>query len=298
MTSDQREWPAALQDGPAGERAQLAGDREREAAGQDRSPGDRAPQAGGPDPRGAGRGTRAGDPDPRGAGRGTRAGGRERLDAGQDEQGAGREQLARGRGRTGEWVRTGGLRERKKAKTRSAIRETAMRLFEEQGYSATTVDQIAEEAEVSQSTFFRYFPTKEDVVLTDDYDPLMIAAIQRQAIDVHPIDAVIVAMTEVFGEMTADELAAEQRRQQIFANVPELRARVLQQTVMVVDMFAEVIAERQGLPKDDFSSRVLAGAIVGAVLAVVPVGQGDYSGHNLERITKALRLLRDGLPLG
>jgi AcrR family transcriptional regulator len=249
--------------------------------------------------------------DEQGAGREPQSGGREQLGAGRQQPdagrpqtddrgqlGAGREQLARGRGRAGEWVRTGGLRERKKAKTRSAIRETAMRLFEEQGYSATTVDQIAEEAEVSQSTFFRYFPTKEDVVLTDDYDPLMIAAIQRQAIDVHPIDAVIVAMTEVFGEMTADELAAEQRRQQIFANVPELRARVLQQTVMVVDMFAEVIAERQGLPKDDFSSRVLAGAIVGAVLAVVPVGQGDYSGHNLERITKALRLLRDGLPLG
>ncbi|NMO54740.1 TetR family transcriptional regulator [Actinoplanes sp. TBRC 11911] len=194
--------------------------------------------------------------------------------------------------------RPGGLRERKKAKTRSAIRETAMRLFEEQGYAATTVDQIAEEAEVSQSTFFRYFPTKEDVVLTDDYDPLMVAAIRRQASDVHPIDAVIVAMTEVFGEMSADDLAAEQRRQRIFAAVPELRARVLQQTVLVVGMFAEVIAERQGLAKDDFSSRVLAGAIVGAVLAVVPVGDGDYSGHNLEKITRALRLLRDGLPLG
>lgn len=198
----------------------------------------------------------------------------------------------------GQQRRPGGLRERKKAKTRSAIRETAMRLFEEQGYAATTVDQIADEAEVSQSTFFRYFPTKEDVVLTDDYDPLMVAAIQRQSADVHPIDAVIVAMTEVFGAMTPDDLAAEKRRQRIFAAVPELRARVLQQTVLVVGMFAEVIAERQGLPKDDFSSRVLAGAIVGAVLAVVPVGDGDYSGHNLEKITRALRLLRDGLPLG
>jgi hypothetical protein len=47
-----------------------------------------------------------------------------------------------------------------------------MRLFEEQGYAATAVDQIAEAAEVSQSTLFRYFPTKEDVVLTDDFDPL------------------------------------------------------------------------------------------------------------------------------
>nr|WP_296071131.1 TetR family transcriptional regulator [uncultured Actinoplanes sp.] len=191
-----------------------------------------------------------------------------------------------------------GLRERKKAKTRAAIRESAMRLFEEQGYASTTVEQIAEEAEVSPSTFFRYFPTKEDVVLTDDYDPLIVAAIRRQPSSVHPIDAVIAAMREVFGAMTAEDLAAEQRRQRLFQAVPELRARVLQQTVSIVAMFGEVIAERQGLPADDLSCRVMAGAVVGVVLAVTPYGQSGYEFQDLERVEVALRLLRDGLPLG
>ena len=82
-----------------------------------------------------------------------------------------------------------GLRERKKARTRAAIREHALRLFREQGYHATTVEQIAEAAEVSPSTFFRYFPTKEDVVLQDDFDILGIAAFEAQPAELSPIAA-------------------------------------------------------------------------------------------------------------
>ena len=83
-----------------------------------------------------------------------------------------------------------GLRERKKVKTRAAIREHALRLFREQGYAETTVDQIADAAEVSPSTFFRYFPTKEDVVLDDEFDPMLAAAFRSQPPELTPIQAV------------------------------------------------------------------------------------------------------------
>ena len=69
-----------------------------------------------------------------------------------------------------------GLRERKKAKTRTAIQHVALRPFREQGCEATTIEQIAEAVEISPSTFFRYYGAKEDLVLTDDYDPLIIEA--------------------------------------------------------------------------------------------------------------------------
>src|SRR6202162_1207998 len=83
-----------------------------------------------------------------------------------------------------------GLRERKKARTRASLREHALRLFREQGYQATTVEQIAAAAEVSPSTFFRYFPTKEDLVLQDDMDTRMVEALARQPRGLSPIAAV------------------------------------------------------------------------------------------------------------
>ena len=64
-------------------------------------------------------------------------------------------------------------RARKKAATKHAIQEQALRLFAEKGYDATTVDEIAAAAGVSHMTFFRYFPRKEEVVEYDEYDPLL-----------------------------------------------------------------------------------------------------------------------------
>jgi len=60
-----------------------------------------------------------------------------------------------------------GLRERKKRATRTALRDAAMELFARQGFAATTIDQIAEAANVSRATVFGYFPTKEELVFGD-----------------------------------------------------------------------------------------------------------------------------------
>ncbi|WP_328469974.1 TetR family transcriptional regulator [Actinoplanes sp. NBC_00393] len=191
------------------------------------------------------------------------------------------------------------LRERKKAKTRAAIREHAMRMFEEQGYAQTTVDQIAEAAEVSPSTFFRYFPTKEDVVLVDDVDAVLIEGIRAQPAEVPPVEAILRAMRAVFADMSPETWEFERRRQRLVLGVPELRARMLQQMTDAIDLVAGVIAERAGLPADNFSARVTAGAAVGAMLSVLPSG-GQVDGvtpADYQRLETALTLLQNGLPL-
>ena len=99
-----------------------------------------------------------------------------------------------------------GLRERKKARTRAAIRQHALRLFREQGYSATTVEQIAAAAEVSPATFFRYFPTKEDVVLQDDLDVVTLGALEAQPAGLGPIAAMRSATAAMLAQMSQADL--------------------------------------------------------------------------------------------
>lgn len=64
--------------------------------------------------------------------------------------------------------RTPGLRERKKLAAMEALRQAAFELFARQGFEQTSVDEIAERAEVSRASFFRYFNAKEDVLNFDD----------------------------------------------------------------------------------------------------------------------------------
>lgn len=191
-----------------------------------------------------------------------------------------------------------GLRERKKARTRAAIRRHALRLFREQGYQATTVEQIAEAAEVSPSTFFRYFPTKEDVVLQDDLDILAIGAFEKQPPELGPVAAFRAAAASTFAALTDEELERLRETTELTLSVPEVRARALDEFTRTIDVIADAVARRTGRKPDDFAVRNLAGAIIGVIMAAsLPVSAGNLDRNWLQRIDAALAHLEAGLPL-
>ena len=188
-----------------------------------------------------------------------------------------------------------GLRERKKARTRAAIQRHAIRLFREQGYSATTVEQIAAAADISPSTFFRYFPTKEDTVLYDSIDPLLIEAGRRQPKELSLLGAVRAALREVHETLPPETWAEERRRQALVFSVPELRVKSIDGQVASVSLLAGWAAERTGRSASDFEVRTWAGAVVGVILSTAQLAATDLDADYAGLLDQAFALLEDGL---
>ena len=188
-----------------------------------------------------------------------------------------------------------GLRERKKARTRAEIQAHALRLFHEQGYDATTVAQIIEEAEVSESTFFRYFPTKADVVFFDGMDALIVEAFRDQPRELGEIHGLRVALQTVFGRLSTQEAADQRERMDLIFSVRELRATLLEQLVSTMELLRQVLAERTGRQQGDLALRSLAGAVMGVTIAVM-VSLGDDPTANIGTLLdEALGHLEAGL---
>jgi AcrR family transcriptional regulator len=190
-----------------------------------------------------------------------------------------------------------GLRERKKARTRAAIQRHALRLFREQGYDETTVSQIAESAEVSESTFFRYFPSKEDVVLWDEFDPRVADVFRAQPPGVSPIQAVRTAVREVLGQLGPEQQAELRERMDLMLAVPDLRTNLLEQIASPMLMFSQMLAERTGRRPDDPAVRAFVGAVMGISIATMFTYAENPNAEMGTLLDQALGYLEAGLPL-
>ncbi|MDQ0772851.1 AcrR family transcriptional regulator [Streptomyces aurantiacus] len=189
-----------------------------------------------------------------------------------------------------------GLRERKKARTKAAIQREAVRLFREQGYTGTTVEQIAEAAEVAPSTVFRYFPTKQDLVFSRDYDLPFATMFQAQSPDLTPIQAERQAIRTMLEDVTDQELALQRERWLLIVSEPELWGASLGSITRSMQVMSEQVAKRAGRDAGDAAVRAYTGAVFGVMLQVSLEWANDPEMDFPTALDEALHCLEDLRP--
>jgi AcrR family transcriptional regulator len=161
------------------------------------------------------------------------------------------------------------LRERKKAATRVQLMNVALALFEDQGFDKTTVEAIAAAADVAPRTFFRYFPTKVDVLFADHPEEIALIrdTLARRSPEETVIDALRGAMLEGIEKAEADP-ARFLTRSRLVASVPAAHSHSRYLDSKFEDVIAEAVAAARGTdPATDLRARVIARAAWGAACA-------------------------------
>lgn len=188
------------------------------------------------------------------------------------------------------------LRERKKADTKEAIRVAAVDRFCVDGFEATTMDAVAESANVSVRTVFRYFPTKEDLVFADvDAD----LADLRDLLEARPADEPVMASVRAVVEVLAARMeegpGKDARLAALLNHEPALHRRHLEVLEQVEETVATWARARLGAGPGDLRPGLLAACMIAVQRVVVDaMSQGDPRPLP-DLIREAMALLADGL---
>ncbi|WP_432879948.1 TetR/AcrR family transcriptional regulator [Kribbella sp. CA-245084] len=150
------------------------------------------------------------------------------------------------------------LRDRQRADTRQRIQRQALRLFSDQGYDATTVNEVADAAGVSAMTVYRNFPTKEDLVLYDDFDEQAAASIAELPSTGSLTDRIGRAVLATIERANTDLLLV---RLQLMSSTPALQARHLDSQFRLQEAFVQAICADD--PTLEYAARAAASACLG-----------------------------------
>jgi AcrR family transcriptional regulator len=178
-------------------------------------------------------------------------------------------------------VPVAGLRERKKQHTRDALLTAAFDLFARKGFEATTVDEIAEAVVVSSRTFFRYFASKDDVLLKaiDDQFTAMFAEFDARPAGEPVLTALRHAAVTVLRACEAGESAMSPERYasltQLLSESPALAGRQLEQCTARMGELAGKIAARMRVGPTDPRPTLVAAVAMAAVQAATGAWRGD-----------------------
>jgi AcrR family transcriptional regulator len=200
-----------------------------------------------------------------------------------------------------------GLRERKKQRTRLALIDAALDLFLAKGYERTTVDEIVARVNVSQRTFFRYFATKEDVIMSfiAEYDAVLTQVLAARPPEEPPRVALLRSLRRVL-EAVEDSHDSDMERfrrlRQVTETTPALVSAQMAQYAATEKLLVAEIARRQGVdPAADLRPHLL----VAFYMSAVRVGFEDCASKGIfepltvirrveESAALALAALKDG----
>jgi AcrR family transcriptional regulator len=193
-----------------------------------------------------------------------------------------------------------GLRERKKQRTHDDLQRIATRLFRERGYHDVTIEEIAAEAEISHRTFYRYFGSKEDLVLGSVADLLeaLEAALAARPQDESVMDS-IRAVTLLLAEEFTGEAEDDRTRIDIVATTPELQQRSIERQPLLEAVLVPFVAQRLGMDPDlDLAPRVVASATIAVSRSALDVWVARGSTEPIvDYLDEALQLVDRGLHL-
>ena len=157
---------------------------------------------------------------------------------------------------------------RRRATSRAELEQTAFTLFTARGFDATTVDEIAAAAGIGRRTFFRYFPSKNDIPWGAFEDELERMRVRLKAAppEIPLMDAIRVALID-FNRVTPAQVPFHRRRMELILRVPTLLAHSTLRLTAWREVVAEFVAERTGRRPDDLAPQAIAHAVLGVAIA-------------------------------
>lgn len=189
-----------------------------------------------------------------------------------------------------------GLRERKRLEAMRRIQTVALDLFDRYGFDHVTIEQIADAADVSPSSVYRYFGTKEHVVLWDEMDVRLLDVVETALASGPPTEALRRAISDVMAQLFDRDEALTHRKTRYILEEPGLRAAVLEQTDAFTRRVAEGLARAAGRSADDLEPQVVASALVWSLMAAVRHWHANgYREPLLAELNRALAIVERGL---
>ncbi len=179
-----------------------------------------------------------------------------------------------------------GLRERKRLAAMTRIQDRALELFEERGFDGVTVEEIAAASDVSPSSVYRWFGTKEELVLWDEFDPEIDRHLGPALAEEVPLAGLRRVVVGVVEGLTADREHQVRRRAALMMSTPELEQAASARTYEMAEHIGRAMAQRLGRPLEDLEVQVFSHAFTGGILGMLHHWHGTGFAEPLDAVVR------------